>query len=278
MNRIKQFKWAAVLAAVMIVFGYTATSAQADLTIDFDNYNNGDIRDAGQPHEWTDQVFTCGGCARDNPLVWDGPTNIVDPGFGDKQVSQTGLGNSYVRMSNLAALEPNIGDGTKFSVEVYVKEGANGETPNATWNIQATNQQFQHAWISFEGSGVNRIMVIPRVPGQDGGCCYYYEDDNTFLLEATLDFTNETVDYKMTDLDTSTVIVDLPGIDFVYLLGGPAPIPGPAGVQEIAFTTYDRPPSGGLVVYDNFKVTLIPEPASLALLGLGGLTMLRRRR
>lgn len=273
MNRTKQVKsasWAAVLAAVMIVFGYTATSAQADLTIDFEDYNVGDILGAGQPDLWTYQVETCGGCGD----YTDGPNNIVDTGGGNEALDQTGLDKSYIRMSNLAALEPNIGDGTKFSVEVYVKEGANGETPNATWNIQATNQQFQHAWISFEGSGVNRIMVIPRVPGQDGGCCYYYEDDSKFLLEATLDFTNEKVDYKVTNMDSGNVVADLPGIDMVYVLGGAAPIPGPAGVQELAFRTFG---GAGTTIWDNFQV-IIPEPASLVLLGLGGLMMLRRRR
>lgn len=44
------------------------------------------------------------------------------------------------------------------------------------------------------------------------------------------------------------------------------------------FSSVAAPFQGQFVIYDNLTVEVIPEPASLALLGLGGLMMLRRRR
>jgi hypothetical protein len=46
-------------------------------------------------------------------------------------------------------------------------------------------------------------------------------------------------------------------------------------VTSVGFSTI----SGAVIQYDNFKLeTVVPEPTSLALLGLGGLSLIRRRR
>ncbi|MEM7682393.1 MAG: PEP-CTERM sorting domain-containing protein [Planctomycetota bacterium] len=58
---------------------------------------------------------------------------------------------------------------------------------------------------------------------------------------------------------------------------GPAPA-GAASARLVAL--FVQPPTfdGGLVFADDASVTIVPEPATAALLGLGGLVALRRRR
>jgi hypothetical protein len=51
-----------------------------------------------------------------------------------------------------------------------------------------------------------------------------------------------------------------------------------AADEATAYSGSNAPANFNFELFDNFTVNTVPEPTSLALLGLGGLTMLRRRR
>lgn len=55
---------------------------------------------------------------------------------------------------------------------------------------------------------------------------------------------------------------------------------GPSGTETLAISKYDALPGDSTALYDNFVITEIaaPEPASLGLLGIGGISLLARRR
>jgi hypothetical protein len=53
----------------------------------------------------------------------------------------------------------------------------------------------------------------------------------------------------------------------------------PVGTASILVSVFGTPVNGGPDGYlDNVDVRIVPEPASLALIGMGGLLMLKRRR
>lgn len=105
-------------------------------------------------------------------------------------------------------------------------------------------------WVQFQdGNGVN----IPVVAGIHRIQALITTTDITFTLDMNA---NGTID--------STLVVPAAsaGINYnVYRLGGPS----------------DLSSAGGALGFDNVGIYQVPEPAGLALLALGGLTLLRRR-
>jgi len=68
-------------------------------------------------------------------------------------------------------------------------------------------------------------------------------------------------------------------LDEFKLLGvGTAPAPDNTASAVVTLVRINPDNVGGSQVFDEFSVTLIPEPGSLALMGLGGLALIRRRR
>jgi hypothetical protein len=68
---------------------------------------------------------------------------------------------------------------------------------------------------------------------------------------------------------------------FYWLTESPAVEPtGAATFVGYRFSSTTTPPAGSSSVFNAFAVsaTLVPTPASIALLGLGGLVAMRRRR
>jgi hypothetical protein len=77
--------------------------------------------------------------------------------------------------------------------------------------------------------------------------------------------------------------LDLDALTQTLTLGNNAPMSGtlPTGTSFLSTALSTSTSGAGVVVLDNFQTsvpTAAPEPASLSLLGLGGLLMLRRRR
>lgn len=110
-----------------------------------------------------------------------------------------------------------------------------------------------------------------------------------YLMEMVLDFTNGAFEGYVTDLTaagprthighasftTGITVNDINtggGIFIDANIEGPANFAGPPGGNPNDPNYYS-----GVAVYDQFAVTAVPEPASIMLLGLGSLVLLRRR-
>jgi hypothetical protein len=81
------------------------------------------------------------------------------------------------------------------------------------------------------------------------------------------------MEFNGTDPDNGTVTIRVNDSEYVredYMTGYESPALGEIDDLKVTFE------GGGLI--DNFRLSVVPEPGSIALLGLGGLAMLRRRR
>ncbi len=81
------------------------------------------------------------------------------------------------------------------------------------------------------------------------------------------------MEFNGTDPDNGTVTIRVNDSEYVredYMTGYDSPGLGDISDLKVTFE------GGGLI--DNFRMSVVPEPGSVALLGLGGLAMLRRRR
>ncbi len=147
----------------------------------------------------------------------------------------------------------------QYSVSVDVAIGASG---GADYDVipQAPSQEFLSARVKF--SWLGDILVL-----DDIGAGLEFVDTDVDWVEGA--YTNLAIDL---DADANT-------IDYYY--GGSLIYSSVAGVYagtsiEQVVLASDNYQFGEHGDFDNLVIT--PEPASLALLGLGGLAMLRRRR
>lgn len=112
---------------------------------------------------------------------------------------------------------------------------------------------------TFQGygvdNGINNNDVRFEIGYDDGGF--------QFLAGATYDLDN--LDWTLLD-----------GVTYSTGAGG-AEI-GNAIVVRLVSVFVDVPASNGGVFLDNVSLSIVPEPASLAILGFGGLLLIRRRR
>jgi hypothetical protein len=146
--------------------------------------------------------------------------------------------------------------------------------PNATfislarWTDPATGDLWNADYVVFDAAG-NYVYpaVVPDPAFHDLPINHWYRWSNTYDLD-----TNMIVEVALTDLTTGQTATWNPP-DW-YLGGGAAGgLPPPSGFRFFAgcSTVY-----GNTLAFDNLSI--VPEPATLSLLGLGGLIALRRRR
>lgn len=180
-------------------------------------------------------------------------------------------------------------------------------------NVEATGGTTEFSTVGVAGDGVNFNSIFTPIvsngyfvsmTGEGGsssdfrhstpGVAAVPSGDSTYLNSTNT--TNATGDTYLAifpggDFPGSpgnrwtTLTIDVDALNVTYSLDGQPFIQTASGANDgqvsltynDLFSSVAAPLGSVFVVYDNLNVEVIPEPASLALMGLGGLAMLRRR-
>lgn len=141
-----------------------------------------------------------------------------------------------------------------------------------TWDDLNTGNAFDGNYIYFNAAGAQQPNALPGPEWDALRLNTWYRQSTTF------DFvTNRILSVSIDNLHDAAgpTVVDVSGMGW-YMSGGANPTqPLPTDVRFFA--------GGGannihVVGFDNFSVTVVPTPATLALLGVSGLAAARRRR
>ena len=109
--------------------------------------------------------------------------------------------------------------------------------------------------LNWTGTGAMRGRIYNSGSGTDDSFAGAVSPSSLYITRDT--DTSYTYGYDSTELATGVTIAGTAGID-----------------MQVGIETF----GSGTRAFDNLEITSVPEPSSAALLGLGGLALLRRRR
>ena len=155
----------------------------------------------------------------------------------------------------------NIGS---FSTQIFTGEAT--YIALARWSDPATAANWNADYVWFDAGGAQLIEEVADPGFQNLAIDHWYRWSTTFSLD-----TSQITEVSITDLTTNITSTNNP-LDR-YLFGGAGGAPTPTGFRLFA-GALNVP--GNTLAFDN--VTIVPSPATLALLGLGGLAGITRRR
>ena len=212
--------------------------------------------------------------------VWAGGLGTLDTGFGNGGQSMVHPGGTDSILS-FATVNPDNANPLVLTGQIYDDAGsANERLTIGLRDAAATNliemghyngiasAFYAFRVILFDGSGANPNWVAFENIVDDSGASIAnapVEGWHTYTVTIGADSVDFTLDLNSDGNINATAsvaaVAGAGGFNSIRL-GGPSNLSSPGG--------------GGN--FDNIVLETVPEPGSLALLGLGGLAMLRRRR
>ena len=199
-------------------------------------------------------------------------------GNGSGASSTINVGGTSISMVGLA-----YGGGTLYGVRNIGGDG--GATPEAIYSIDPTTGNatvvldFLSTDYDFGGLAFNPADGLIYATNDDGIATGDPTDRGLYTINPTTGAINFIAAYPGTETDLDGLAV---GGGYAFLIGD-----GPAGddiyaynltTNQYEFTIPSPFIAGEVFSGGTWAPGLIPEPTSLALVGLGGLAMLRRRR
>ena len=155
----------------------------------------------------------------------------------------------------------NIGS---FSTQVFPDQAT--FIALARWSDPANAANWNADYVWFDAGGAQLLESVDDRGFQNLTVNHWYRWSTTFSLD-----TSQILEVSITDLTNNVTSTNNP-VDR-YLFGGAGGAPTPTGFRLFAGAIGVE---GNTLAFDN--VNIVPSPATLALLGLGGLVGIRRRR
>ncbi len=204
-----------------------------------------------------------------------------------------GASNTLTAFNNIVVTEAAY----RMSVDIYMGvEGTAGTTEFATVGVAGdgatSNSIFTPIsgtghFLSITGEGGSssdyRHFIEPGTPVNSGDPSYWNDLNTTNATGDTYQQIYPDTDFPGSPGNSwTTLTIEVDPVNVTYYLDGVAIIRTPTIVSDgqVALGYHDAFSSvsdAQFIIYDNLNVEAIPEPASLALMGLGGLAMIRRR-
>lgn len=149
------------------------------------------------------------------------------------------------------------------SVSIQPFPGSQSFIALARWTTLGVDWQADYVW--FDSAGLQLTEVLADPAFQNLSLSHWYRWETDFNLS-----TNQISEVRLIDITGGTTATFNP-VDR-YMLGGAAGSSTPTGFRLFAGSNT----AGQGLAFDNVSIT--PAPGALALLGLGGLVAMRRRR
>lgn len=194
------------------------------------------------------------------------------PGGGTGSTEFAGLGVGHDGVTSGLNGGSFIFDGEGGSSRDYrmYKDGGEQFAASGQYATVTNNNSDPDYVAAFPG------LVAPASQSQSGTIADGAGGFQWMTIVATVDTVNGTVNYTITSAASGNT-VDVGTLD--SNIGSSFATSGSAAIiYADLFTSVSDNANLSFGVFDNLVVTQVPEPGSLALLGLGGLAMLRRRR
>jgi len=160
-------------------------------------------------------------------------------------------------------------------------------TPPGEYLLEYSGDQYAQTWIPATGSGAAWWIPAETIPakigpdsdwnyGNDYSAVPSLEPNGVWLGDITVNpIMFVTWGAPLVDFD------DMTGLNFAAFGNGPPDSSGASGDPKMNGTTQVWPagPISGTLLVDNIWFEeVVPEPTTIALLGLGGLALIRRKR